>query len=403
LNILISSASYIFTDHVPGGEYQIAYGIISRLAKRGHQVYVLAPKIELEETLKNVNTYEIGGFNFSNTDNYFDYQWNWLLFSYYSYLKAKQLVIRKKIDIIHHIRPAFSGKFSLCWKIKIPFIYGPLSLPRYLDINTLNEFDKWSNKNVIDKIKNKLIDRFNMYIGNKLWYYTLTKCTALPVSIPKTKLYLPKQVHKKCHQIPLGVDTNLFKPIITNKKTRRVKILFVGNLIKLKGVNYLIKAIYLLINYYDQNRIKLDIIGKGRDEDFYIKLVNKYSLNDIIEFKGEIPYNKIINHFQSCDIFCLPSLQEAWGLTLLQAMACGKPVISTNSGGPPHFVKNKISGFLVPPQNSEALAKTLIKLINDESKRTEMGKYNRQLCLKYYDWDKIVDQIEDMYSSILHQ
>jgi len=92
MHILISSASYIFSDHIPGGEYQIAHAIVSRLARRGHRLYVLAPLKQLKEEIPNTEIYELGRYDFDATESYWGYHWQWWKFSALAYRKASGLL-----------------------------------------------------------------------------------------------------------------------------------------------------------------------------------------------------------------------------------------------------------------------------------------------------------------------
>lgn len=396
MNILISSGSYIFSDYFPGGEFQITYAIASRLAQRGNKVYVFAPLKKLKREIPNLTVLEVGGYDFVNSKTYFHYFWNWWKFSIKAYLKAKRLIEEVSIDIIHHLRPAFPYKFSLCWKLNRPFIYGPISLTWRKDNKEDEEETKWEKGGILNFFRNKLIDRLNMNIGRYLWTIMLKKADCLMVSVDEAMNNIPQKYHSKVRILPLGVDTNLFTPIAT--ATGNLRILFVGNLIKQKGLQYLLKAIPKVKRQFPE--IILTVVGNGKDEGYFRKLCEEFQITNNVFFKGSVPFNEIVVFYQECDVFCLPSLGEPFGISILQAMSCGKPVIVTNVGGPPHFVEDDKSGYLVPPSDSDSLTKALINLLSNREKQRKMGEYNRKLCVERYDWERIVDEIELIYGEL---
>ena len=398
MNILISPGSYVFSDYFPGGEFQISYAIASRLAQRGNNIYVFAPLKKLKREIPNLTVLEVGEFDFVNPKDYFHYFWDWWKFSIRTYLKAKRLLLEGvPIDVIHHLRPAYPYKFNLCWRLNKPFIYGPISLT-WQGYNNEEEEMKWRKGGVLGFFRNKLIDRLNMTFGKYLWTVMLKKADCLMVSVKDAINVIPTEHHSKVLTLPLGVDTNVFKPKLTTV-AESFKILFVGNLICQKGLHYLFEAIAQVKRLFPA--ITLTLLGSGKDERYFRKLCEDLQIVENVIFKGFVPFNEIVSFYQNCNIFCLPSLHEPFGISTLQAMSCGKPVITTNVGGPPHFVENGKSGYLVPPANSDLLATALIDLLSDKDKRGEMGEYNRKLCIEKYDWDKIVDEIEQIYQELL--
>lgn len=393
MNILISSASYTFSDYIPGGEHQVAYAIVSGLAKRGHKLHVFTPIEKLKNPLHNVKVYEVTRYDFDKTESYSGYFGNWWKFSLASYMKARQIVREQEIDVIHHIRPAHINKFSLCWNLNVPFIYGPMNLPW----TSKNSLTRWKKQNIFEPIVNRFVDRINMTLGNKFWNLTLEKSTKILVMVKQVLDFLPKYCHSYTSVVPSGVDTTVFTP--QENLSEPIDILFVGRLQEIKGVEYLIRAMKLVVQKIPD--VKLHIIGKGPGESFYKNLTSELGLQNNVIFRGTIPFDKIVEFYQRCRIFCLPSLGDPFPQAILQAMSCGKPVISTNAGGVPEMIEDGKSGFLVPVGNSEALAAVISKLIDNPKLRSKMGAYNRKFCEEKYDWNIIIDGIEKVYLEVI--
>jgi len=395
MKIIISSASYIYSDFYAGGEQQISYSITSELAKRGHEIFVLSPLLKINKSLPNVHAIKVGGYDFFSTRSYSAYLWKWWEFAVLSFIKAKELCQKHQIDIIHHIRPAFPKKFSLCWKLDSPFIYGPLSLPIPAKFNRR----KWKFKSAKERIKSKMIDRLEMTLGNLLWQKTLKYSSFTPVSIRPTLEYIPEKLHGQSPIIPLGVDCHVFRPKSRNTKRNEVDILFVGKIERYKGIKELLEALRIILN--QKQKAHLTLVGEIKDQKYVKDNIKRLEVQNCVTFTGIVPFEKTVDFFQSCDIFCSPPRFEAWGLSILQAMACGKPIVATRTGGIPEFVEDGKSGFLVPPYNSEELASSLLELIKRPRLRQKFGLYNSKLCMQKYNWEKIVDQIEDMYTEAI--
>jgi glycosyltransferase involved in cell wall biosynthesis len=106
---------------------------------------------------------------------------------------------------------------------------------------------------------------------------------------------------------------------------------------------------------------------------------------------------------RKASLFVLPSLKEGFPKTLLEAMSCGKPVVTFDIPGIRETVKDKNVGMLVPSKEPNALAKAIITLLNDESLRHYLGKKARKLVLEKYNWDLIIDKTEKVYNEAISE
>lgn len=153
-----------------------------------------------------------------------------------------------------------------------------------------------------------------------------------------------------------------------NWNKRRIKILYVGDLIKRKGVDIIIESIYAL---YQNFSISLDIVGSGGEEEFLKKLVQDKGLKDNICFVGSVPRDKVYTYMQEADIFVMPSNNETLGLVYLEAMANGCITIGSKNEGIDGIIKNNINGFLVEALNKKSLTsalRTILMLGDDQAK-----------------------------------
>lgn len=181
---------------------------------------------------------------------------------------------------------------------------------------------------------------------------------------------------------------------------RERKVIFIGRLLPHKGINYLIQAL--------DNNTQVDIIGRIYDEDYFLQL-KELASGKQIRFLTNATDNDIITAYQSSTVTVLPSVYldingqqhiapELLGLVLLESMACGTPVICTNVGGIPEIVSDKVTGFVVPPNNPEALRERINYLLDNPQVALEMGQKGRQRVLQEFTWEAVAKRCLTAYS-----
>ena len=190
--------------------------------------------------------------------------------------------------------------------------------------------------------------------------------------------------------IPLGVDTKKFKPVpkralklkrkILGDEVKRV-ILYVGRLSPIKDLPTLFHAFKRVLK--DHEDVVLIVIGSGVEEGNYHKLVKELGIADKVLFLGFIPNEKLPPYYNMADVYVLPSLYEEWSNTIMEAMACGVPVVATAVGANPWLVNDGETGFLVPPCRPDLLAKRISAILDDPQLAERMAKNARKLVRKY--------------------
>jgi glycosyltransferase involved in cell wall biosynthesis len=205
------------------------------------------------------------------------------------------------------------------------------------------------------------------------------------------EFYLRNSAPKeKSMVIPVGIDTSHFNESTDgeNRSDGKIRILCVARLESFKGQEYLIKAIKILKNNHPN--LELRILGRGSKEWEFRNLINKLKLGDTISLDTTpVKYEAMPHIYHEHDVYVQPSLIEPFGIAVLEAMACGKPVIGTCVGGMRDTIVDNGNGFLVPPGDAQALAAALSKLLTDSAKRTMMGKESRRRAKETFDWDKV--------------
>ncbi|MFX1521335.1 MAG: glycosyltransferase family 4 protein, partial [Promethearchaeota archaeon] len=180
----------------------------------------------------------------------------------------------------------------------------------------------------------------------------------------------------KMFTAPLGVDTSVFYPKEINIKLKQEYdgqhfLLYVGRLSAEKGLEHLFTALKKVVSLIPDT--KLLIIGEGNYRKQLENAVKDLNLNKHVYFLGFKNKDEIVEYLSIADVFVLPSLSEYMPNSILEAMACGVPVIATNVGGIPYIIKDDITGNLVKPNNPDDLAKSIVALLKNEPKSKEMA------------------------------
>jgi L-malate glycosyltransferase len=116
---------------------------------------------------------------------------------------------------------------------------------------------------------------------------------------------------------------------------------------------------------------------------------------------GAVSRDRVAEVMRSCTVYCLPSHGEPFGLTALEAMACGKPVVATDAGGLAYVVDAPRGGSKVPVGDAGALARALTEILSSPSLAEAMGRHNRRVAVEQYDWERVIDRLEETYARVL--
>jgi len=189
---------------------------------------------------------------------------------------------------------------------------------------------------------------------------------------------------------------------------KNVTVLFVGLIVKRKGVGYLVKAADIIVNRLKYSNVEFLIVGKalakGADSVFYqrmISLTEEFRLQKNVKFMGFVSAEELRKQYIESDIFVLPSISEAFALVLLEAMMFGKPVIATDVGATSTMIKDGWNGFLVRPMDFEQLAEKIRYFIDNPNEKARMGRNSRRLVEKEFTWDKIAEKYLQVYKNKL--
>ena len=185
-----------------------------------------------------------------------------------------------------------------------------------------------------------------------------------------------------------------------------LRLLTVGRLQERKGQDTVIRAIPALLQTFP--RIQYVIAGDGEDKPRLVSLVRELGVSDQVRFEGEVDDNRLLQLYRECDVFVLANRSvgkdvEGFGIVLLEAQACGKPVIAGDSGGTRDTMLPGETGYLVNGQTPDELIQVLTSKLNDPSQRAMMGARGKDHVVSRFDWSSLAVEAEQVFQSVSAQ
>lgn len=198
--------------------------------------------------------------------------------------------------------------------------------------------------------------------------------------------------------IPHGIDVNELtlssrQPISDDPKI----VACVCRLVKRKALQYQIMAIPYVVDVIENTRFIF--IGDGPEKDRLKTLVKSLGVSDYVDFTGHVPRNELFSILSSSKIFALHTLYEAFGIVFLEAMALGKPIVSTDVGAIPEIVTEEV-GTLVPPMDPKAFATAILSFLTNDEK-LKIKSENCKNKVNEFSWQNIVKKYLNIYEKIL--
>jgi glycosyltransferase involved in cell wall biosynthesis len=255
-------------------------------------------------------------------------------------------------------------------------------------------------------------DIFEFPYRSKWHRALLTKNLQAAKQICSTSQNMAIETKKYCFDkpidvVPFGIDVNLFYPCPQRRDETLLKIGTVKTLALSYGIDILIHAFYALykqLAYHDPvlaQRLRLCIAGEGEQRGALQALVNKLGLSTITAFAGHLPHHLVPAYLNQLHIYVAASRRESFGVAVLEASACGLPVIVSRIGGLPEVVEDNVSGYFIEKGNIRQLTAKLMMLVQNKILRDKMGQAGRQLVLEKYNWQDCVHRLEVVYTHFL--
>jgi glycosyltransferase involved in cell wall biosynthesis len=202
--------------------------------------------------------------------------------------------------------------------------------------------------------------------------------------------------------VPPGVDTELFSPPVGDL-AREPRVLYAGRVERTsrwKGLWVLVEALATLRDLVPDAR--MSVVGSGDDVPGLQKRAADLGVGDLIDWHGEVVHAGLAGHYRRAGVTVLPSLteSESFGMTLIEAMASGCPVVGSRVGGIPFVVRDGVDGLLVQPGDPAALAAGLADVLTDPDRAAELGRAGREAAETRWAWSHQEDTMLDLLAQV---
>jgi glycosyltransferase involved in cell wall biosynthesis len=202
--------------------------------------------------------------------------------------------------------------------------------------------------------------------------------------------------------IPNAIDLSQFTPPRQRDTQGPVRLLYVGRFTAAKNVETLIEAVHILAQR-EVGDFELELVGEGTQRPQLERMVAERGLARCVRFSDWVPRERIADYYRRADIFATATTWEGMPNTVLEAMACGLPIVGTQVPGLQELVQDTVNGYLVPPRDPVALADALALLIDNGYERRRMGRQSRLLAERQFAWDYIAAQYVEVYRQVLEK
>jgi glycosyltransferase involved in cell wall biosynthesis len=374
--LFIVAPSAMFTDHLPHGDGLAAFGHVRELARRGHDLHVATGPLALEaEPPPNVHLHRLGGADPSARIGRLRFMWE--LRRLY-----RRLAGVRRFDVAHQLNPVDVGVSLALTGDHTPLVLGPY-------------YSDWAPSGPgADARVGPLALRVKRVVRAAQQRRAATLLLSTPAAASKVDPAASRRAHVR--ELPHGIDDGLWRP--PSPAPALQTVLFLANLEVRKGIHVLLDAFEALAPRLPDAR--LQVAGDGPESDTVRRRIRESPALARVELLGHVDRKGVLALMQSCDVYCLPSYGEPFGMTALEAMACGRPVVATAAGGLQHLVSDA-GGRRVPPGNAAALADALAEVLGDAELRRAMGARNRKVVEERFAWSRVGDRLEQLYQEAI--
>ena len=353
---------------------------VRKLAARGHSLHIAATNVQTEVPFPaNVKIHRIEVPE-PCTKAMSRARYAWRVRALYNHLSRET-----QFDLIHQLNPVVTGLMLSMVGVKEPIVMGPY-VPDWPLVRRGNKLQKPNPLQQLARITKRGI-----------WFqqHRMARGIILSSTAAMEKVPIRTRFEKKLHIIPYGIDTESFHP---GKLPSRKTILFLAKVSHHKGIMVLLDAFRMVHEALPD--ASLVVAGQGPEMELARAASATIGDGTAVRFVGRVERDNVPAYMQDCTVFCLPSFGEAFGMSVLEAMACGRSVVVTDDGGLRYIVTDE-GGRRVPVGDADKLAKALIEILKDPTLSQNMGDFNRRQAESQYAWDKVIDRVEALYDDVM--
>ena len=376
-------------------------------------VHVLAPmrKGFGDQGASNCSSYAISGFLKSNIHIHFicmakdTFYYNGR-FQYECFKQIPKIIKEERIDLIHSHTAHMPDLLLMFRRIKIPIVTTVHSTIKYQRMATKisqRKFDYLERSEKATYLAYPFLRLCEeLYFRRKRSYIT-------PSNWMKRWLEDNYNLSSSISIIPNSVDVSGYgnvdsvqaelELVMEGIADKRI-VLFVGRLLSMKGVDVLLKAIPRILERVGKDRLLFVFVGPG-DQAHYLKMAKLMGIQSSCLFTGALSRESVFQLMKASEILVAPSFIENAPYTLLEAMACGLPVIATNVGGVSEIIQNGYNGYLFEPNSYREIENLLPDLLSNESLKNYISQNARETIRTKFSWDVNLKKYLDVYSNII--
>ena len=357
------------------------------LSKMGCEVHILV--LHSKKSGRVMNGVQV---HYLNSHFHIPSVWKGFVFPLLSSKDVNSLCKEYEIDIVHGQSPSSFG-YALLRKNATPFVvtlhgtsFGEIS--SYLKM----PFSWFHFSSMADAMVLQPLWAFLTHIE----YNRADKVIAVSRATAKEAVQFYGLREDKVVTIYNGVT---LPKLYFNGENEQHMILSVGRLAWRKGFKYLLDAMPDVLTTYSD--AKLFLVGEGKDKVFLEGYARKLGIERSVCFTGKVSNRMLYSLYARAGVYVQPSLYEPFGITILEAMAMGKPVVATRVGGIPEFVINGVNGLIVDSGNSLALADAIMNVFSDATYAQKLAAEGKEKVQKEFTWEKTAQKTFRLYKQLL--
>lgn len=380
LTIFIIHPSDVLTDHLPHGDGTVAWGFIQELGRRGHRLHVACEKIDLVgPPPPNVSLYPIRTRTRLGAMHALEYMLGCrALF--------ERLRRRTSFDVAHQLNPVFGGLSLALLGTGVPVVLGT-----YVAAWPCG----WDGLPLIETRLADHLKRALLYLQQRsaaaLLVTTRAALETRIINTPAIRALVRWQHH--------GIDTAAFvpEPAARTAGLASARILFLANVGIVKGIFPLLEAFARVLAARPDTTLVIagggSMLGKVR------RRIVELGVGGAVDVLGNVPRTDVARLMHGSAVYCLPSFGEPYGMSAIEAMAAGLPLVITDGGGLAE-VADAQGALYVQPGDVEALSDALLTVLSSPERARAMGDHNMRRARDVFAWSTVVDSLEAAYIGV---
>jgi glycosyltransferase involved in cell wall biosynthesis len=377
LTLFVAHASALLTDHEPHGDGLVALNFLRRLAERGHEIDVAVQEVAIRGSLPaNLRLHRIiGGGELGPARR--------LRYAIRVRRLYERLVRERRYDLIHQFNPVDVGLTTFLWDRSVPVVLGPYPAP-WPPMAQPRRRRAWAPYTAVRA---------------GLQWLEQRRAAAILAFVPAGAANVrSRHARARITVVPPGIDLDVFRPRRPGEREAAPSVLFLAGLERRKGVETLLDAFAEVVR--SRPEVELRLAGSGSLEGEVRSRAAREPLTGRVAVLGHVKREQVPALLRSSTLLALPSLGEPFGMSALEALASGLPVVVTDAGGVADLVPDE-GNRKVPPGDAPALARALDELLGlGPDEQAAFGARNRTVA-ETYSWEAAVDRMEAVYADVV--